>query len=163
VSTATLVILVVIGLAVVALAVKLIAKGKAKKPELPLQAPGILVVRYPLLEMPRSQAERIANELAAIRVAVIAQCRRVYKRPCTAVIESLTLNPKYHKPAEWTGIVAGRLTVNPTSSKHRSHFAEEIHNKCRSEAFGLDNIYDPINQQDKWNREAIQQFCRDFK
>jgi hypothetical protein len=118
------------------------------------------LVRYRPSHFSEKTARNKAAELRSLRVLVLAELQRIYGESARCHIETLTLDLEHTKPAEWTHIVARKLTVNPRFGKHRAHFAEEIHNLYRLERFGMLHIYKPVNAEDGQRRELAQEFCR---
>lgn len=127
-----------------------------------LAAYGFGAVLYDDEQMSQDQAVMVVNRLRIIRTEVMVELRRIYGKDATCNIDTLTLDTGYYKAAEWTGINARKLTVNPIHPKYKSHFAEEIHNCYRLEKFGPDHIYKPIHEADAFLREEAQAFCRGY-
>jgi hypothetical protein len=153
-----------VAFAVVCIALVLWMRSRKSEPAvMPLTVKGLGIIGWHRDYLTRADAVKICGELTKIRAKVIPALNRIYgiKRPC--VIEKLIIDPTYPKPAEWSAVHAGILCVNPSKPLHRSHFAEELHNQYRREIYGANHIYEPISQQDRLNREAIQQLCREFQ
>ena len=130
---------------------------------MPLTIPGFALIGYNHDLMTREQARMKAEELKIIRDKVLPNLRRIYNRQdgnCS--INKLVLDPEFYKAAEWSGIHARTLWVNPTKPKHRSHFAEELHSRFRIDIHGDAHRYEPVDGLDRVRREQAQSFCRGF-
>ncbi len=158
--TTTAILATIAAVAVCVGAVLWFRSKQSNKAEMPLTVDGAGVVGYDRTVMARVEAERIARDLAGIRTRVEAKLEYIYGERHECSINQLTLDIHYHKPAEWTGIVARHMTVNPTRPKYRTHAAEEFHNLYRMLAFGINNIYTPMDDDDYRHREAAQAFTR---
>ena len=118
------------------------------------------VLRWRPSHLSAADAKAKAEDLRTLRISVISELTRIYGESSACNIDTLTLDCEHPKPAEWTHIHARKLAVNPRFSKHRAHFAEEIHNLYRVERFGFLHRYKPIDAEDHRKRELAQEFCR---
>lgn len=159
-NTAMMIIVLAVAALVVVLAVRFMLRKRQGPAQMPLTVKGLGVIGYDKTVMARIEAERIALDLASIRTKVAARMEYIYEETKICAVNKLRLDIHYHKPAEWTGIAARHMTVNPTRSPFRAHFAEEIHNLYRMLAFGMEHIYKPVNDADHAKREEAQEFCR---
>ena len=130
--------------------------------EMPLYIEGFALIGYNHDLLTRNQARLKAEELDRIRDAVLEELQRIYEVDGDCVINTVVLDPEFYKPAEWSKVHARVLWVNPTKRKHRSHFAEEIHNCFRIGQFGDAHRYEPVDDHDAAMREQAQSFCRGF-
>ena len=119
-----------------------------------------MIVGYNDKQMTRGEATATAEDLFAVRMKVAARLEFIYGERRACEINRLTLDIHDAKMAEWTRIANRCMTVNPTRPGYRAHFAEEIHNLYRMLAFGMENIYKPVNIADHVRREEAQEFCR---
>jgi hypothetical protein len=159
-TTAMMIIVLAVAALVVVFAVRFLLRTRSGVAVMPLTVKGLGVIGYDKTVMARIEAERIALDLAEIHKEVVTTLWNIYGLRKICVVNKLKLDTTYYKPAEWTGIVARHMTVNPDRPKHRTHFAEEIHNLFRMEMYGIEHVYQPISGGDRVKREQAQEFCR---
>jgi hypothetical protein len=159
-TTAMMIIVLAVAALVVVFAVRFLLRKRSGVAVMPLTVNGLGVIGYDSERMSRGEAERIALDLAEIRKEVVTTLWDIYGLRKICAVNKLKLDIHYHKPAEWTGIAARHMTVNPTRPKHRPHFAEEIHNLFRFEMYGIEHVYATMDEADHAKREEAQEFCR---
>ena len=151
------------GILIVGVIVYLWSRSKpATGDEMPLYIEGFALIGYNHDLLTRNQARLKAEELDRIYDAVLEELQRIYEVEGDCVINTVVLNPEFYKAAEWSGIHARTLWVNPTKLKHRSHFAEELHSRFRIGLYGDAHRYEPLDGLDRVRREQAQAFCRRF-
>ncbi len=161
-STAMMIAVLAIASVTVVFGVRFLLNRRRGPAQMPLTVKGFGTVGYDKAVMSRAEAERIALDLASIHAKVITKLAHIYGEQHECAVVRLKLDTNYHKPAEWTGIHARHMTVNPARPKHRSHFAEEINNLFRVEMYGFPFRYSPMDDDDERKREIAQEFCRGF-
>jgi hypothetical protein len=159
-TTTMMIVVLIVAVVPLVLGVRFMLRKRSGPAELPLTVKGLGVIGYDKTVMTRIEAERIALDLASIRQKVAARMEYIYGETKICVVNQLKLDTTFYKPAEWIGIVARSMTVNPTRPRHRTHFAEEIHNLYRMLAFGIKHRYEPVDDADHAKREEAQEFCR---
>ena len=156
-------IIAVIIFAAVCVGIVLWMRSRKSEPgKLPLYIAGFALIGYNKEQMTREQARLKAEDLHSIYIAVVEQLGKIYGKSSPCQINKLIFDNEFHKATEWSKVHARVLWVNPTRAKHRSHFAEEVHNRFRADVFGDAHIYKPIGTVDAAMRESAQEFCRQF-
>ena len=159
-STFSLIIILAAVVAVVAWAVRFVLRKRGGPTVLPLVVDGLGIIGYDKTVMTRWEAGNIVSDLVIIRTKVLAKFEHIYGGAQKCHVNKLKLDDDFYKPAEWTGIHARHMTVNPTRPEHRAHFAEELHNLFRVEMYGIEHVYKPVDKKDARKRELAQEFCR---
>jgi hypothetical protein len=159
-STAMMIVVLAVAALVVVLGVRFMLRKRSGPAQMPLTVKGLGIVGYDKTVMTRVAAEVIAHDLADIRTKVAARMEYIYEETKICAVTQLILDIHAEKRANWTGIAKRHMTVNPTIPGFRTHFAEEIHNLYRMLAFGMEHIYEPVDDADHARREEAQEFCR---
>jgi len=159
-SIFSLIIILTVVAAVVVLAVRFMLRKRSGPAVMPLVVDGLGLIGFDKTVMARVRAEQIALDLAEIHLMVVTKLEHIYGGAQKCHVNKLKLDDDFYKPAEWTGIHARHMTVNPTRPKHRAHFAEELHNLFRVEMYGIEHVYKPVDKTDAKKRELAQEFCR---